>query len=169
MVRASLLGMALIGVMVGPSLAGEKYASKDGKFSVVFQEKPKESTKELPLPTGKSTMYIAAVEISKDHAQLVMYNDLGEDAGTVEAQTILKGARDGAAGMGRLVSDKEISYGKDKVPGRECVLEKDKFLIRVRLYLKDSRLYQVMIVSSSKDDLTSKEADKFLDSFEITK
>ena len=78
-------------------------------------------------------------------------------------------SRDGAvANMeGKLVSEKNVKLGKH--PGREIRINvaEGKRLFRVRVYLVEQRLYQV-VVFGTPETATSKDADKFLDSFKLT-
>ncbi len=81
---------------------------------------------------------------------------------------VLDSSRDGAVGnlKGELDSEKDIKLGD--YPGREVriAVDEGKKLFRARVYLVDQRLYQV-VVFGTKDAATSKEADKFLDSFQL--
>src|SRR5262245_22674769 len=98
-----------------------------------------------------------------------MYAELPAAAKNVPAKAILDGAEAGAAakGKGKLLSTKEITLGKDKHPGRELLLEKDMNKIKTRIILAHNRIYTV-IVGGKGDFATGKDADKFLDSFELT-
>lgn len=165
--RLAYVSLVLIGAFATPANAEEKYVSKEGKYSVVFPKAPKELTQDLPLPEGKSKLHMALVEVSKDQALIGTYNDYPADVTDKPAQKILEGVRDGAKGDGEIVTDKEITYGKAKVPGREYHFTKGAFHQRFRIYLKGSRLYQVGVVGATKDVVLAKDADKFLDSFEI--
>ena len=40
---------------------------------------------------------------------------------------------------------------------------------RARTFLAGNRLYQIVVVAKSKDEVTSEAANKFIDSFEIAK
>ena len=77
--------------------------------------------------------------------------------------------RDGNKGPdGKVLTDKEIVVGVEKLPGRDLVIEKPAFFIRNRVVIAGNRLYQVM-VQGSKEFVTSKEVDRFFDAFEVTK
>ena len=67
---------------------------------------------------------------------------------------------------GTLASEKDIKLGE--YPGREIQIDvaNGNRLFRVRAYLVDQRLYQVVILGT-KENATSKAADKFLDSFKL--
>ena len=67
---------------------------------------------------------------------------------------------------GKLLSEKNIKLGD--TPGRETQIEVagGKKLFRARVYLADQRMYQV-VVFGTKKAATSKEADRFLDSFKL--
>jgi len=72
-------------------------------------------------------------------------------------------------GTGELLLDKEITLGKDKIPGREVIVDKGAQKMRVRAFIDKTKMYQVLVIGKSKDEVTTKDADKFLDSFEIPK
>jgi hypothetical protein len=86
----------------------------------------------------------------------------------VPPKQVFDSSRDGAIAnlAGKLASEKDIKLGGH--PGREIRIEvaNGKQLFRVRVYLVDQRLYQVVILGT-KEQATSKEADKFLDSFRL--
>jgi hypothetical protein len=95
------------------------------------------------------------------------YCDFPAKIKKVPLKQIFDSSRDGAVGNleGNLASEKDIKLGKH--PGREIqIVAGGKRLFRARVYLVDQRLYQV-VVFGTKEAATSKEADKFLDSFKL--
>jgi hypothetical protein len=64
-------------------------------------------------------------------------------------------------------SKKDITLGKQKTDGREFLIEYPKGCCRLRIFLRGDRLYQVGVVSPSKDWTASDAVTQFLDSFEI--
>ena len=77
-------------------------------------------------------------------------------------------ARSLAGKSGKLHSQKGVTVGTDKLPGREVLIEMPKHFQRVRCLIVGRRLYMVAALGP-KDFVTSKDADKVFDSFEITK
>lgn len=67
---------------------------------------------------------------------------------------------------GTLVSEKDIKF--NTIPGRETVVQtKDAGFVKARLYVYNLRLYTVMATSEKLEDLESKEAKLFFDSFQL--
>lgn len=164
--------VALLVMFATASLAtaAEKFTSKDGKYSATFPSAPKEPpAQEVDSPIGKLKLFIAAAEAGKNQAFMVIYNDYPAVVAAAPPQKILEGVRDGSKGpTGKVVSDKEIKVG-DKVPGRDYVLDKGGNFFRSRSVLDGTRLYQVVVVGKTQDDVTSKQADEFINSFKIEK
>lgn len=88
---------------------------------------------------------------------------------TGDREMLLDAARDGAVGniQGRLVSERALSLGGH--PGRELqVLSSDgRLALRMRIYLVNSRQYQVVAVAP-KELRSTEDRDRFLDSFRLT-
>jgi hypothetical protein len=170
MIRSTVLSALVIVAITATVRAEEKYESKDGKFNITFTDKPKETTKEIPTAIGKITLYMTTVEAGKDKVFIATYNDYPDAVSKSPPQDVLKGVRDGAKGKdGKVLDDKEITFGDDKIPGREYTLQKGTLFHRYRVFLNGTRLYNVGYVAPTKDDLSSKEADAFFESFKITK
>src|SRR5262249_5697914 len=96
------------------------------------------------------------------------YCDFPAEVKKVPLKQVYDSARDGAiANMeGKLTSEKAIKLGEHT--GREIRIDVagGKRLFRARVYLGEQRLYQV-VVFGMPEAATSKEADKFLDSFKL--
>ena len=169
MVRVSFLVLLASGAVAFAAAAEVKHSSAEGKYSVEFPAKPMESIQVVDSPIGKLKMHIAAVEAKKDLGCMVIYNDYPEVVGKENPQALLQRVREGTKGSsGKVLEDKEITYGKDKLPGRAYLLDKGGSFTRVRAYLNGKRLYQVIIVGANKDEVASKVADNFMESFQIT-
>lgn len=151
------------------AVADEKYTSEKGKYTIVFPAKPTESSRDADSPIGKLAVHIAVCEAKKDLGFIVIYTDYPEAIAKDKPQDVLARVRDGSKGPeGKVLEDREISKGK--IPGRDYLLGKgpDQYF-RARAFLNGTRLYQIIIAGSKKDEITSPAADKFFDSFEITK
>ena len=92
-----------------------------------------------------------------------MYGSLG-DRNREAVET--GGAR--ARADGAVLAEKDVEIGPDKLPGRDLDIQKGKERVRVRLVLRGDRLYHVAVVGSPAF-VSSRDAAKFLDSFELTK
>jgi hypothetical protein len=156
----------------------DEYTSEAGKFTVTFPGKTKEKTKlketTVPLPDGtKTTMHSAHFEYADnndEYSYLASYTDYPENTLKVAPQKILAGVRDDRVKGGRLLDDKEITYGDDKVPGREFAIENDQQgFMRFRVYLRGTRLYQIAVTAVTNEGIVSQKSDKYLDSFKIAK
>ena len=150
-------------------MAQEKFVSKEGKYSVTLPKAPTETAQEVPTAAGKIKTFIASVEVRKDLAVIVLYNDY-PDAVVKMSKTsdLLDRVRDGFKGAnGKISDEKEIAQGK--IPGRTYLVDKENNFAQVRAFLNGNRLYQVIVIGSKKEDATSPEAKKIFDSFEIAK
>jgi hypothetical protein len=154
-------------VALTASAADDKYTSKEGKFKIQFPEgaKVEKETKKA----GNVDMYLTMVK-DGDKAYITIYMDLPAAAKDVAAKMILDSAEKGSVQQsgGKVESSKDIEFGKEKYPGREFVVDKDGVKVRNRAILVETRLYLVL-VGGPKDFATTKDAGKFLDSFELTK
>jgi len=169
MARLLVLSVLAFGAVTTLARAEDKFSSKEGKYTIQFPGQPKESAQEVDTPAGKLKMFITLVEVNKDNGFLVIHNDYAVHPAKEKAQTVLVAVRDGNKGpTGKVIEDKEITYGTNMIPGRAFLLEKGGVYIRARVYLHGKRLYQILVAGKKKEDVTSKGADKFLDSFEIT-
>jgi len=86
----------------------------------------------------------------------------------VKSKTVLDGVRDGMKGKDGVVEeDKEVTLN-GTIPGREIRIKAGKRVVRARIYLTGTRLYQVM-VTGERQPADGKSADEFLRSFELLK
>jgi hypothetical protein len=150
----------------------ETFSSKSGKYSISLPSKPMETDKKIDSAAGELTIYMALVAPNNDLAYLVTYNDYPDAAlAGAEKDAMLDGVRDGNVKSfgGKVASEKKITLGKEKYPGREILLEKpgETAVYRARMYLVNNRLYQVVIVST-KDVATNKDTDNYFESFKLS-
>jgi hypothetical protein len=111
--------------------------------------------------------HFAAVIISNELSYMVSYIDLPNGGKAIDPQKLLRDVGHGSMDKDdKIIRDDEITLDKNKVPGRDLLIDKGKFHYRARVFLKDLRQYQVIVVGWP-DAVKSKDADKFLDSFEI--
>ena len=151
--------------------AAKEFTSKVGGFSAAFPGTPKESKEPIAKDGTIQTQYTLD---GPTGAYLVSFQDNPNlaKAGKVEREKALQAAQDAVqrGTQGKLLRSKEITL--DKVhPGREYEIQASHGgggLFRSRAYLVKDRLYQVIVVGQ-KDFATSKEADRFLESFKLVK
>ena len=130
---------------------------------------PKPSTSEISIPGGKTTLTMATVEVGKDVAFMVMYNDYPPDVSKVKPEDILKGCANGLKTKDRsVVSETDITLGDAKYPGKEVQVFKGTTYLNARIYLVGNRLYQIMVIGA-KDVVNNAEATAFFNSFEVKK
>jgi hypothetical protein len=149
----------------------EEHTSDAGKFRVKFPGKPKVDSKELGSgPGGVQAIPVTTerVEGSNGVVYAVTFADYPDTFLGVKAATVLDGVRDGMRGKDGTVKEyKEVTLN-GTIPGREIRIEAGKRVVRARVFLTGTRLYQVM-VTGDKQPADGKSADEFLKSFEIVK
>ena len=149
----------------------EEYTSDVGKFRVKFPGKPKVDSKELASgPGGVQPIPVTTERVEGPSGVVfaVTFADYPDTFLGVKAKTVLDGVRDGMKGKDGVVKeDKEVALG-GTTPGREIRIEAGKKVIRARVFLAGTRLYQVM-VTGDRQPADGKSADEFLRSFEIVK
>jgi hypothetical protein len=153
-----------------PKLIFQTFSSPEGKFVVAMPGKPKKEIQEADSPVGKLKINTFMVAVSpSDLVYMLEYTDYPAVVAGQDPQIILKGGRDGMLrGQNKLIEDKEVVLGKERIPGRAILIDLPKLSYRGRLYIADTRLYQVIIIGS-RGMVTSSDADKYLNSFKITK
>jgi hypothetical protein len=154
----------------------QKFTSKDLGFTVLLPGKPMETTQEVKSGAGPLTVHLFVQAPSKDVAYVVGVNDYPD--AFVKGKTADKVLDDGTQGgiktledkglHPRKTSEKKITLGEDKHPGRDIRIDIDKGVYRTRIYLVGSRLYQVTLVGP-ETVVTGKDADRYFDSFEVTR
>lgn len=105
--------------------------------------------------SGKISFIVTVTEFSKTYM-------------SQPVKTIFDTVRDSSLKRsgGTLMSEKDIKF--NTIPGREILVQtKDTGYMKSRLFVYNLRLYSVMVTSASQDDLVSKEAKLFFDSFEL--
>ncbi|MBY0461091.1 MAG: hypothetical protein K2V38_27535 [Gemmataceae bacterium] len=150
----------------------DPFTSPEGKYAVKFPGKPKLTAPVAKSAIGDLTVHTALYAAADGSAYTASYTDFPRDAVKAEnLKTFFDGVRDGIKGTkGEVVSEKEIVFGPDKLPGRELVVEKEKGKqrIKVRVVLRDNRLYQWAVLGTP-EFVAGGDATAFLDSLELTK
>ena len=145
----------------------KEFTSKEGRFKVLMPGAPMQDKAETESDFGKGVLHMNTVQTGKTMYG-AHYCDFPAAIKKVPLKQVYDSSRDGAAANleAKLVSEKDVKLGEH--PGRETQIEVagGKRLFRTRVYLVDQRLYQV-VVFGTKEAATSKEADKFLESFKL--
>lgn len=107
-----------------------------------------------------------SVQVGADQVFLVQYADFREILHGGDSTAFLEESRESAvrAMQGKLVSEKTVFL--DRVPGREILVQGTGRAMRARMYLKDTYLYSLQIVSP-KGRVTSADAERFFASFKF--
>lgn len=168
--RTFLLAAVLVGFATASSAQDFKqYASPAGKYKAQFPGEVKSETTELKTGKEKLKLTLDMVELKGDTVFMVSFVDAPDEIAKTPANTRLDKVRDGNKGEGgKVVAEANITFGAEKYPGRDILLETPNGFIRNRVVIAGNRLYQVM-VQGTKEVVTSASADKFIGSFEITK
>lgn len=148
------------------------FASGAGRYKAQFPGAVKTTTTDVA--AGKDTLKLTldAVELKGDITFTVSYVDASEEVAKRPPGPRLEKVRDAIKGdKGTVLDDKEITValGDEKFPGRDVLIETPAGFLRNRIVIVERRLYQVMVQGGSKEVVTSETADKFLNSFELTK
>lgn len=147
-----------------------RYVSKDGGYSVTFPKGVEYKTKTLDVPGGMKMTLVGTDKAADKKALVVMH--LTMPPGVFQAMPADKmlemiGKQSAAKAGGTEVSNKEFTFGKQKYPGREIVLDKDGALVQIKVIAADPNLY-VLTVGGTKDYVEGAEVKDFLKSFELT-
>ncbi len=172
MVTRALLCVSVLTLAHSLGLAGgaKPFVPKAGGFSVLFAEAPSEHKQSVKTGTGFVDVHLFIHEPKKGESYVVAFSefpDMAMKGGTDDQR--LDNSRHGAVQSvkGKLRTEKKITLGE--YPGRDLHIEVDaKTTVRTRLYAVKNRLYQTMVVGLPTF-ANSKEAERFLDSFQLTK
>jgi hypothetical protein len=143
----------------------KRFTVTKGRFRASFPGSPKESKETVKTPLGPLTLTHTMLE-TEAWALSVSYCDYPIIPDN--SDKVLLGARDGLQeGLGgTLLHDKEIELGEH--PGRSFQLETARGMVyRTRMYLVGSRFYQLIAVTTTREEGWSRKADRFFDSFEL--
>jgi hypothetical protein len=141
------------------------FTSRDGGFQISVSSTPKEETQSLKIGFATIPLKTFSGDLGGDGIYAVAYADFPRGAAAqAGADKVLDGCITGVASRGTLLSSKKISLGF--YPGREADVEilGGKATLRVRVYLVNDRLYQVM-AGTPKGQINSLTVSSFLDSF----
>ena len=158
-------------LMAAVSLAAPPvvFQSDAGRYAAAFPGKPRTETKELSTGPGRRAVPVTTDKVDDPSGAVfaVTVADYPESFRDVTPKAVLDGVRDGLKGPdGKLLTDGELTVGEAKHPGRELVIEAGRNLIRARVYLVGTRLYQVT-VTGPKGEAGGRRGDEFLKSFEL--
>lgn len=146
------------------------FASKEGKFSVQMPKDPSTTTRNVDTPLGKLKLTLTEKQQGESHYAIVYADYPADKMKNFDVNKSLDGARDGSVKNtgGKQISEKKITLGNAKYPGRELLirLKDGRVWMRQRIYMVDLRQYQV-VLGGPEEVVKSKAADKFFQSFKL--
>lgn len=163
---AVLVALAVMtGAVAQPQ--GTPYTSPGGGFKAAFPGKPKDNTQTAKTKVGELKVHTATFATAEGNVFLASQTEFPADTLAPDGLgTVFDGVRDGLKGKdGKVVSEKEVTVGEGKLPGREVVVDKGKQQTRFRVTVRGNRLFQVAAVGAGPF-VTGADATAFLDSFE---
>jgi hypothetical protein len=170
--------IALVGLVLGcsglvkgdgPAIEYKLFASTDGRYKGLAAGPVKTETTDVKTPGGTRKLTLDSVQLPGGIVFLVTYIDVPDDVAKADPGPRLDRVRDANKGVdGKLISDKATTIGPEKWPARDILIEKRTGFVRNRIVAAGTRLYQVMI-EGPKEFVESKDADRYFDSFEVTK
>ena len=170
--RLMSLACAILFVAIPATRADDKvelkeFESKDGKFKMMLPGKPTEQKQKIETAIGDLNIVLFLIEINKESAVVVSYNDYPDAIKAAPAGTVLDGAVGGVIGKGKKVSSKEIKYKDTKIEGREFEYTNGDKTGKARVFLDGARMYQILILGT-EEKLKAIDTKKIFESFEIT-
>ena len=166
----AILASALLALAAQPAvLEFRAFASAAVRYKAIFPGAVKTETSEVKTPAGPRPLTFDSVTLANDVRFMVTYVDPPDDVAKLPAGPRLDKVRDASKGSdGKVVLDKEIVVGAEKHPGRDVLIEKPLYAVRNRVVIAGPRVYQVL-VQGPKEFVTGRDADRFLEAFEVTK
>ena len=149
------------------------FTAPDSRFTVLMPGEPERNTEIQKTYMGEINLEIFVVEPpNQEVAYLVVYNDFPFSYGQMTApQTILDNARDMAlkTTQSNLIRQRNI-LSSNGHPGKEIeYVNSGGRITRSRMYVAEGRLYQVMAITSKKQQPTlARTITGYLNSFHLT-
>jgi hypothetical protein len=151
-----------------PDAPWTELSPEDKAFTIQFPGTPVKQVEKIKTPTGTIDVISYALKPSKDRpAYLLSYSEFAGQPDKLTPQQRLDKAQAGALAStkGKLQSQKNFTL--QGYPGRELLIAtpEDQHL-RTQIYVVGDRVYQLIVVGPA-DQVASKDADKFFDSFKL--
>ena len=148
-------------------LVSDKYTSEDGKFKVNFPGTPTVASDNIPTEVGNIEMKSFTYEKSATEVYMIAYSDYpSELVKQSDPDAILTGAKEGALNNMGATMETEEKISMDGHPGYIFKAVKDSYYMVYKIFLKDNRLYQILMMRDGA--YPSQEAvDSYIGSFEL--
>jgi hypothetical protein len=159
------LGRVCLVIVLAAVAAGagwNEFVSKEGRFAITMPAEPAHNAQTVQSDAGPIAMHMYSAENS-GMVFFVAYADYpAEQVAAASAARFLDGARDGAVNNMKGTLLAETAIKQDRFPGRELKIASGdgSMVIRVRLFMVDARLLQVLVISP-----TASVDDKLIDRF----
>jgi hypothetical protein len=166
---ALVVALPLVARAADPKVEYLLFASSAGRYKVLFPGPVKSDTTDIKTAGGALKLTLDSVKLSDKIVFMVTYVDLPEEVAKAAPGPRLDKVRDGNKGTdGKVLTDQDITVGADKYPGRDVLIAKPTISLRNRIVIAGNRLYQIML-QGPHEFVTSRDADRFIESFEPTK
>jgi hypothetical protein len=166
---ALVIALPLVARAADPKVEYLLFASSAGRYKVLFPGPVKSDTTEINTAGGALKLTLDSVKLSDKIVFMVTYVDLPDDVAKAAPGPRLDKVRDGNKGTdGKVLTDQDLTVGADKNPGRDVLIAKPTISLRNRIVIAGNRLYQIML-QGPHEFVTSRDADRFIESFEPTK
>ncbi len=168
---ALIVSLAATLVLQTESNSPRMFTSRTGGFQVELPGTPSERVLKVETAAGPIDTHLFVVD-RKDHVFLVSYNDYPESLLNDDPRTVLERARLGAIAnvRGSLVSKQDIEVHGHPSQDFEFQVSTTEGVTsrgRARLVLVERRLYQLILLGPP-ETVSSRESDRFLQSFTLT-
>ena len=144
--------------------------ARDG-FKISMPAKPTEKKQQVKVAKGHLNVSLLIAEGRKDATFVLSHCDYAAtEVKRADLERRLDQARDGAVenSGGKLRKEQliELIDGNKRHPGRDLLIDKNgEVIARIRIYVVERRLYQVMVLGNPP----AKDANTFMDSFRLNK
>jgi hypothetical protein len=125
-----------------------RHVDPAGGYATSFPTKPQV----LKQDASGETLHVAAAE-TRTGAVLVMWTDFGPKIEGTPSDLLLKGALDGITGKPGVKVISLTAAQFQGHPARDVTFEQDGARFRNLMFLKGTRLYQLMVVGPEKKDV----------------
>jgi hypothetical protein len=165
-------GMMVVSMAAFCAAGVETFTWEEGRFTILFPDKPKVGQQVIKLPVGNMTMHIFTAEFPKQTGEMVVsYADYpAQILASRKADQMLDDSVTGTIQGMKATLVKSDRITQAGAPGREfswtVANSKGPLKGQGRIFLVGPRLYQILIVGTEKS-LTSDVYDMFFKSFEF--
>ena len=172
--------IAIAAFLAGSALAQDKpkkpewkkFVSREGAFAVLMPGTPVAKKEAAQTPLGPLVAHLFSLEVEIGSNFTVSFSDVPQGLLGLEGvdDLLLTQARDAAVAKleGKLLKDERGSLNK-RFPGREFHIEvPNAGIVRMRIYLVQNRVFQI-VAAGPKEFATGKDADRFFNSFTLTR